>query len=130
MNIKIRKWKWALLLHYAGPDIDEIFGTLPNTGEDNNYDTAVKKLHKYFTPQVNTTWKVYNFQQGNQKEGELLDSYHTRLCQLAKTCKFNNIDRDQRAHYFDMHFKLSMMPSASWKPYARSPVEARKSVST
>lgn len=55
MNIKIRKWKWALLLHYAGPDIDEIFGTLPNTGEDNNYDTAVKKLHKYFTPQVNTT---------------------------------------------------------------------------
>ena len=45
MNITIPKRKRALLLHYAGPDVDEIFDTLPNTGEDNDYDTVVAKLH-------------------------------------------------------------------------------------
>jgi len=40
-NITVPKRKRALLLHYAGPDVDEIFDTLPNTGEDNDYDTAV-----------------------------------------------------------------------------------------
>ena len=30
----------------AGPDVDEIFDTLPNTGEDNYYHTAVAKLHE------------------------------------------------------------------------------------
>ena len=61
MNITIPKRKRALLPHYAGPDVDEIFDTLPNTGEDNDYDTAVAKLHEYFSPQVNTTYAMYNF---------------------------------------------------------------------
>ena len=98
MNITIPKRKRALLLHYAGPDVDEIFDTLPNTGEDNDYDTAVAKLHEYFSPQVNTTYEVYNFRQAKQKEGELLDSYHTRLRQLAKTCEFNDIDKEIKEH--------------------------------
>ena len=114
MNITIRKQKRALLLHYAGPDVDEIFDTLPNTGEDNYYHTAVAKLHKYFSPQVNTTYKVYNFRQAKQKEGELLDSYHARLRQRAKTCKFSRIDKEIEEHItFDMHFKLSTTPSTS-----------------
>ena len=74
MNITIPKQKRALLLHYAGPDVDEIFDTLPNTGEDNYYHTAVAKLHECFSPQVNTTYEVYHFRQAKQKEGELLDS--------------------------------------------------------
>ena len=94
MNIAIPKRKRALLLHYAGPDVDEIFDTLPNTGEDNDYATAVAKLNEYFSPQVNTTYEVYNFRQAKQKEGELLDSYHTRLRQLAKTCEFSDIDKE------------------------------------
>ena len=67
MNTTVPKRKRALLLHYAGPDVDEIFDTLPNTGEDNDYDTAVAKLHEYFSPQVNTTYEVYNFRQAKQK---------------------------------------------------------------
>ena len=95
MNITIPKRKRALLLHYAGPDVDEIFDTLSNTGEDNDYATA--KLNKYFSPQVNTTYEVYNFRQAKQ-EGELLDSYHTRLRQLAKTCEFSDIDKEIKEH--------------------------------
>ena len=94
MKITIPKRKRALLPHYAGPDVNEIFDTLPNTGEDNDYDTAVAKLQEYFSLQVNTTYEVYNFQLAKQKQGELLDSYHTRLRQLAKTCEFNDIDKE------------------------------------
>lgn len=79
---------------WLGPDVDEIFNTLPNTGEDNDYDTAVAKMNEYFSPQVNTTYEVYNFRQAKQNEGELLDSYHTRLRQLAKTCEFGNIYKE------------------------------------
>ena len=92
MNITIPKRKRALLLHYAGPD------TLPDTGGDNDYDTAVAKLNEYFSPQVNSTYEVYNFRQTKQKEGESLDSYHTRLRQLAKTCEFTNVDKEIKEH--------------------------------
>ena len=98
MNITVAKRKQALLLHYAGPDVDEIFDTLPNTGDDGDYDTAVAKLNEYFSPQVNTTYEVYNFRQTKQKEGESLNSFHTRLHQLAKTCKFSDVDKEIKEH--------------------------------
>ena len=43
MNITVAKRKRALLLHYAGPDVDEIFDTLPNTGEDRAYERRSQK---------------------------------------------------------------------------------------
>ena len=43
---------------------------------------------------MNTTYKVYNFRQAKQKDGETLDSFHTRLTSLAKTCDFANPDRE------------------------------------
>ena len=98
MNITVAKRKRALLLHYAGPDVDEIFDTLPNTGNDSDYDTAVAKLNEYFSPQANTTYEVYNFRQTKQKEGESLDSFHTRLRQLAKTCDFSDVDKEIKEH--------------------------------
>ena len=102
MNITIPKRKRALFLHYAGLDVDEIFDTLSYTGEDNDYATAVAKLNEYFSPQVNSTYEVYNFRQAEQKEGELLDSYHTRLRQLAKTCARiqRQWQRDQKSTLF------------------------------
>ena len=50
MNITVSKRKRALLLHYAGPEVDEIFDTLPNTGDDSDYATTVEKLNEYFSP--------------------------------------------------------------------------------
>ena len=98
MNITVAKRKRALLLHYAGPEVDEIFDTLPNTGDDSDYDTAVAKLNEYFSPQANTTYEVYSFRQTKQKEGESLDSFHTRLRQLMKTCEFSNVDKEIKEH--------------------------------
>ena len=41
---------------------------------------------------------MYIFRQTKQKDGESLDSYHTRLRQLAKTCEFSNIDTEIKEH--------------------------------
>ena len=60
LGITDDKQKRALLLHYGGPEVDEIFGTLQDVGEDKDYNKAVEKLIAY-SPQVNTTYEVYNF---------------------------------------------------------------------
>ena len=51
----------ALLLHYAGFEVDEIFDTLSNTVTNSQYDKAVDKLNEYFLPQTSTAYEVYNF---------------------------------------------------------------------
>ncbi|XP_068750720.1 uncharacterized protein [Montipora capricornis] len=94
MGITDDKQKRALLLHYGGPEVDEIFETLQDVGEDKDYNKGVEKRTAYFSPQVNTTYEVYNFRQAKQKDGETLDSFHTRLRSLAKTCDFANPDKE------------------------------------
>ena len=49
-----------MLLHFAGLAVDEIFETLPDTGEAKDYHKAVEALNAYFTSQVNTTYEEYN----------------------------------------------------------------------
>ena len=70
MNITVPKRKRALLLHYASPEVDEIFDTLPNTGDDSDYAKAIEKLNEYFSQQTNTAYEVYNFRQTKQKDSE------------------------------------------------------------
>ncbi|XP_068738119.1 uncharacterized protein [Montipora capricornis] len=93
MGIANDKLKRAILLPYGGPEVDEIFETLQDVGEYKDYNKAIEKLTAYFSPQVNTTYEVYNFRQAKQKDGETLDSFHTRLRSLAKTCDFANPDK-------------------------------------
>ena len=49
MNITIPKRKRALLLRYAGPEVDNIFDSLPDNGDANDYDTAVERLIESFS---------------------------------------------------------------------------------
>ena len=67
MNIEDKKQQRAMLLHFAGPTVDEIFETLPDTGEAKDYDKAAEAPNAYFIPQVNTTYEEYNFQQEKQR---------------------------------------------------------------
>ena len=94
MGFEDEKRKRALLLHYSGPEVDEIFDTLEDTSEDKDYKEAVEKLTAHFNPQVNTTYEVYNFRKAQQNEGESFDSFHTRLRTLAKTCEFADADKE------------------------------------
>ena len=47
-SITDRKRQRALLLYKAGPRVREIFRQLPDTGEDDDIDTAIEKLNSYF----------------------------------------------------------------------------------
>ena len=93
MDVKDKKRQRALLLHYAGEDVNDIFETLTDTGDD--YATAVGKLKDYFAPQKNTEYEVYKFRQAKQQSDEGIDAYLTRLRQLSINCDFEaNKDKE------------------------------------
>ena len=99
MDIHDPKRMRDLLLHYGGPDDDEIFDTLTVPAMDiqqpmSEYDNAEKALTDYFTPKPNTAFEVYNFRQAVQQEGESMDSFTTRLRRLANSCGFADVETE------------------------------------
>ena len=87
----------ALLLHLAGPDVQDIFQTLPYT-ESTDYEGAVLALNTYFVPQVNAAFARQTFQKLTQNTGETIQQFSTRLRLAAKDCGYgtdaNNQIRD------------------------------------
>ena len=81
-----QKQKRAVLLHLAGPDVQEIFETLPNTGDD--YKTALEQLNAYFQPKRNIPFERHVFRQASQQPDESTDVFVTRLRTLSKTRDF------------------------------------------
>ena len=92
MNITNDKQKRALLLYQAGEATQEIFETLPETGED--YATAQAKLDEYFSPKKNVDYQVFQFRQAVQQPGETVDQFVTRLRELAATCEFGDVAKE------------------------------------
>ena len=92
MNITNDKQKKALLLYQAGEATQEIFDTLPETGED--YATAQEKLDAYFSPKKNIDYQIFQFRQAVQQPGETVDQFVTRLRKLAATCEFHDVSKE------------------------------------
>ena len=97
-DVKDPTRKRALLLYSAGEEVSDIFETLPNQGEEKDYQAAVDALNAYFQPQVNKTFEVYKFRNATQDPGEPLDSYHTRLRRLAQLCEFTDEEEEIKSH--------------------------------
>ena len=99
LDTKDKKRQRALLLHYAGEDVNEIFDTLEGTGED--FATAKQKLKDYFkdyfAPKKNAEYEVHKFRQAKQSANETIDSFHTRLRQLVHNCEFTENDREVKS---------------------------------
>lgn len=93
-DIKDDTRKRAMLLHFAGESVSDIFNTLSDTGEEKDYKKAKDSLTKYFLPTKNTEFEVYKFRQARQSDSETLDIFVTRLRQLAKYCQFADIDKE------------------------------------
>lgn len=79
-----------MLLYYAGEQVQDIFETITENGDSDDYDKAVQVLTEYFNPNHNIEYEVYVFRQAKQKQGEITDAFHTRLRHLATTCEFSN----------------------------------------
>ena len=92
MNITIPKRKRALLLLQVQRLTGYlILGQILAT-------TVIMPRQLKSSLQKNIAYEGYNFRQTKQKDGESLDNYHTRICQLARTCEFSIIDKEIKEH--------------------------------
>ncbi|KAF0293228.1 DNA-binding protein HEXBP [Amphibalanus amphitrite] len=82
--------KTAILLHLLGPEVQEVYGTLPEptTGVTGCYATCVAKLRSYLAPQRNVIADRLAFQRLRMVEGELFDAFLSRLRLAAARCQF------------------------------------------
>ena len=90
----------ALLLHYMGEDVYDIYETLhiPAPGDGQTVYTVVKTaLTAHFCPATNAEFEIYKFRQAVQEKGENLATFHTRLLKLASTCEFGNKAREVKS---------------------------------
>ena len=62
-DIKTEERKRALLLYQAGPEVYNIFKTLPEIGDSKDYKKAVDALTKHFEPSKNRIFETYTFRQ-------------------------------------------------------------------
>ena len=83
-----RQQRRAQLLHFAGPDVQDIFLTLPNTGTVRDYDAVVMALNAYFVPKVNPAYARHTFRQMTQRPGETVRQFVTRLWTAANNCDY------------------------------------------
>ena len=89
MNLKDDTRKRALLLHYFGESVHDIYeaekGNSPAT-----YDKTKKVLSVYFAPKRNVQMEIFNFRSCKQKSSQSLDDFVIELRTLSKTCEFAN----------------------------------------
>ena len=91
-NITDEGQKRAMLLYQAGPDTQDIFDTLTETGTD--YATAKAKLNEYFSPKKNVSYEVFQFHQTTQQPTESVEQFATRLRKLSLNCEFHDVDSE------------------------------------
>jgi hypothetical protein len=112
LNITDDARRKALILHYGGERVFEIFDTLDSNirvktpaaagvaaVNETIYEAARRALNDHFAPRVNTDFEMFTFllRQSRQHDGESFDSFHTRLQQSAKNCGFTDKDREIKA---------------------------------
>lgn len=83
-----RQRRRALLLHLAGPEVQDIFATLPDRGAADEYDACVDALNTYFVPQVNVPYARQLFNAVELSDGETFQQFSTRLRKLAVDCNY------------------------------------------
>ena len=96
--------KKALLIHYAGEDVFDIFETFTDAqkgGDDEDgYKTLCKSLTDYFNPKKNIDFETVKFRRARQEPGETVDAFCVRLRKLASTCDFTDLDRELKTQIF------------------------------
>ena len=95
-GITEKKQQRAIPLHLAGPEVQDIFETLEDTGND--LDTAITKLTAYFEPRKDIPFERHNFRQTKQLQGETIEQFAIRLKHQVKFCEYSSPDdmiRDQ-----------------------------------
>ena len=91
-RIKKGDEKRAALLHYAGEWVYDIFKSLPNRGDADDYESAKACLNTYFQQTKNTDYEIFQFREATQRPDETINQFYARLRKLASTCEFQHPD--------------------------------------
>ena len=91
--------KKALLLHYGGEELQDIYETL--TPDGNDYAAAKKAITEYFAPKKNVVYETIIFRRTKQNASENIDQYCTRLRQQAAKCEFSDLDRELKTQIIE-----------------------------
>ena len=75
-----------------GEWVFDIFLSLPDTGDNDNYERAVEALNHYFIPKRNVNYEIFKFRETVQQSDESLNQFYSKLRQLAQACNFHSID--------------------------------------
>ena len=89
----------ALLLHCAGPDLQDIFMHLQDVGT--TYAAAMDALNNHFEPKKNVVFERQVFRQAMLGTNKSSLNFVTRLRKLASTWKFANLNSEIRDHFID-----------------------------
>ena len=97
MDVSSEGHKRAILLHLIGPDLQQVYGTLPEPlgvagGE---YEVCKAKLKAYLAPARNTIAEKLSFQTIRMEAGEKFEAYLARLRVAANRCGFTGQSVDQ-----------------------------------
>ena len=85
-----------MLLYLAGPEVETIFATLLDTGNDDDYDKAVEKFTEYLAPKQNVLYERHILRRAKQRVDEPIDQFHTQLRHLGAICDFSDLDEEIR----------------------------------
>ncbi|XP_049299930.1 uncharacterized protein K02A2.6-like [Anopheles funestus] len=99
-------WKKDLLLHFLGPNVQQIFETLPDLPNINMrgpflnverytpnmtaYQEAIAKLDQFFLPKQNSTYERHLLRKIKQQSGECFDTFIMKLRLQAERCGFGD----------------------------------------
>lgn len=101
INITDDGRKRALLLHYAGEAVHDIYeaekssppsGAAPDPAA--TYEGTRDTLSKYFAPKKNLQMERYIFRSCVQTPGQSLEAYVTSLRRLAQSCSFHDPEQE------------------------------------
>lgn len=93
-NKKDEKIQVAQLLHFAGPDLYNIYKTIQFAeGERDSLEAVIGKLNRHFEPKANITYNRYIFFNTRQS-GQSLENFVINLKSQANKCQFGDLKDD------------------------------------
>jgi hypothetical protein len=85
----------AFLLIVIGKECYKIYQHLDISDDDRKKTSSILAgMRKHFEPQFNVIYESYIFNTTEQKDGESIHQYVTRLRQLAYSCEFRTLTED------------------------------------
>jgi len=121
MDITNNDRKQALLMHYSGEEVNELFDVLtvdPPAEGENNFDKSVQALSDYFSPTENTDIEVMKFRKLKQGPNEDIMEFITRLKQSAALCDFHDKNQEIRRQLMekttDSKLRLKILGNKNW----------------